>query len=167
MPLFQGPLKNWGSKEIGAPSLHSPPFPRCLLTQAETWATGSGPVQHLVWPDKLFTVWQMRPFIFSFCFLVSSYMSFLAPHCPQPRHRHLLASFIVLIPAPLGETRKGSLPALSQNELHSGAKRAAAAVAQPTPHAPKIPGKYFSCGVPSRLAVFLPTVSPPRCCRVS
>lgn len=58
--------------------------------------------------------------------------------------------------------QKGSLPALSQNELHSEPKRAAAVVAQ----APKF-REIFSCGVPSRLVVFLPTVSPQRFCRVS
>lgn len=60
-------------------------------------------------------------------------MSFLAPpHRPRP-HRRLLASFIVLIPAPPGQRQKGSLPALSQTESHSEAKGAAAAVAQPPP----------------------------------
>lgn len=58
--------------------------------------------------------------------------------------------------------QKALLPALSQNELHSGSKRAAAAVAQ----APKF-REIFSCGVPWRLVVFLPTVSPQRFCGIS
>lgn len=107
-----------------------------------------------------------RALFIYFFFVLPSYMSFLAPlpHRPRP-HRRLLASFIVLILAPLGQRQKGSLPALSQTESHSEAKRAAAAVAQPPP--PQNSGKYSSCGVPSRLVVFLPTVSPPPCCRVS
>lgn len=58
--------------------------------------------------------------------------------------------------------QKALLPVLSQNGLHSDSKRAAAVVAQ----APKF-REIFSCGVPSRPVVFLPTVSPQRFCGIS
>lgn len=59
--------------------------------------------------------------------------------------------------------RSALLPALSQHELRSDSSRAAAAaVAQ----APKFL-ELFSCGVPWRLVVFLPKVSPQRFCGIS
>lgn len=52
-------------------------------SHAETWATGSGPVQHLFWPDKLFTVWKMHLF-YSLPMYVSSSTSAPSPSSPRP-----------------------------------------------------------------------------------
>lgn len=96
------------------------------------------------------------------------HLSFSPMYFPSPSapclssSRHLLFSLRFSRENGHADPRTAGLPVLSQAELRSDPKWAAVVAAQ----APKF-REIFSCGVPSRPVVFLPTLSPERFCGIS
>ena len=86
----------------------------------ETWATGSGPAQHLVRADKLFTIWKMHLSLHSLLVFFSTWAVFVSGPPERNSGGDTALCYLCYLKVSCVQTRVELLPLRSLRPLNSG-----------------------------------------------